>query len=392
MRMSYGSRYLERSDLIIRQLEQGDFMRNVAIMGAGRIGASIARLLDDSGDYEILLTDQNRHTLESVNLTDRVEKRLLKIGDPKSLSRVFQGCEAVVSACGYDVNPIIAEAAAEAGISYFDLTEDNATSQVIKQIAECATPGQVFVPQCGLAPGFIGILGFHMSQQFDQLDNLKLRVGALPEFPNNNLMYNLTWSTEGLINEYCNPCHAIRAGQHVELTPLEGLETFSLDGVSYEAFNTSGGLGTLYETLRDQVSDLTYKTIRYKGHQYLMNFLITDLKLGEQRALLKQLFEKALAVTRQDVVLIMVTATGIIDGKFMQVTDSRKIYHDDVGGEHWGAIQITTAASLCTILDLFFSQKLPRQGYVRQEQINFDDFIQNRFASCYRIAGRPRGR
>jgi saccharopine dehydrogenase-like NADP-dependent oxidoreductase len=364
----------------------------VAIVGAGRIGAAIARLLDDSGDYEILLTDQFSHILESIHLSDRVEKRILQIGQEDHLHQEIRGYNAVISACGYDVNTRVAEAAAATGVSYFDLTEDNATTSAIKRIAERAAAGQVFVPQCGLAPGFIGILGFHMAQQFDQLDNLKLRVGALPEFPTNNLMYNLTWSTQGLINEYCNPCHAIRAGHYVELTPLEGLETFSLDGVSYEAFNTSGGLGTLYETLQGQVSDLTYKTIRYKGHQYLMNFLINDLRLGEQRDLLKQIFEKALAVTRQDVVLIMVTATGIIDGKFMQITDSRKIYHDDVAGEHWGAIQITTASSLCAIVDLFFTGKLPHQGYIRQEQVDFDDFIDNRFATCYRVAGRPHGR
>jgi saccharopine dehydrogenase-like NADP-dependent oxidoreductase len=364
----------------------------VTIIGAGRIGAAIARLLDDSGDYEILLTDQFSHILESIHLSERVEKRILQIGREDHLQQEIRGCDAVISACGYDVNTLVAEAAAATDVSYFDLTEDNATTSAIKRIAERAAPGQVFVPQCGLAPGFIGILGFHMVQQFDQLDNLKLRVGALPEFPTNNLMYNLTWSTQGLINEYCNPCHAIRAGHYVELTPLEGLETFSLDGVSYEAFNTSGGLGTLYETLQGRVSDLTYKTIRYKGHQYLMNFLINDLRLGEQRDLLKQIFEKALAVTRQDVVLIMVTATGIIDGKFMQITDSRKIYHDDVAGEHWGAIQITTASSLCAIVDLFFTGKLPHQGYIRQEQVDFDDFIDNRFATCYRVAGRPHGR
>ncbi|MCW8921369.1 MAG: saccharopine dehydrogenase NADP-binding domain-containing protein [Sedimenticola sp.] len=359
-------------------------MHRIAIIGAGRIGASIAKLLHESGDYLIQIADRSEHVLKTANLPNQVITSELTITDADALHQYIKGCAAVISACGYDVNPIIAEAAATAGVSYFDLTEDIATTQRIKQIAEKAKAGQVFVPQCGLAPGFIGILGYHMAQEFEQLDHLKLRVGALPEFPTNNLMYNLTWSTEGLINEYCNPCHAIRAGRYVELTPLEGLETFSLDGVSYEAFNTSGGLGTLYETLKGNVSDLTYKTIRYKGHQYLMNFLINDLKLGEQRELLKQIFEKALAVTRQDVVLILVTATGLIDGKFVQKTDSRKIYHRDIGGEHWGAIQITTASSLCTLLDLYFEHKLPDRGYVKQEQICFDDFMANRFAQYYK--------
>ncbi|MCW8944200.1 MAG: saccharopine dehydrogenase NADP-binding domain-containing protein [Sedimenticola sp.] len=358
-------------------------MHEIAIIGAGRIGSSIAKLLYNSGDYTILIADQNRHVLEAANLPRNIATKVLEITSGAALDSYIGECEAVVSACGYDINPIIAEAAAKAGVGYFDLTEDIETTNTIKQIAKQAVAGQVFVPQCGLAPGFIGIIGFHMAQQFDQLDHLKLRVGALPEFPTNNLMYNLTWSTQGLINEYCNPCHAIRAGEYVELTPLEGLETFSLDGTSYEAFNTSGGLGTLCETLQGKVSDLTYKTIRYNGHQYLMNFLINDLKLGEQRELLKQIFEKALAVTRQDVVLILVTATGIIDGKFMQITDSRKIYHSDINDEHWGAIQITTASGLCTLLDLYFEKKLPDHGYVKQEQVCFDDFINNRFAACF---------
>jgi len=359
-------------------------MRSVSIVGAGRIGTLITRLLQSTGDYRILLIDQDSRALGELENLPGVSTLQLMVDEQETLRGPIGQGDVVVSACGYQSNPAIARAAAEAGISYFDLTEDIATSREIQAIAEDAAKGQVFVPQCGLAPGFIAILGNHMAERFETLDTLKLRVGALPEFPSNQLMYNLTWSTEGLINEYCNPCHAIRAGKRVELTPLEGLETFSLEGTSFEAFNTSGGLGTLCETLQGRVMDLTYKTIRYQGHQYLMHFLINDLRLGEQRALLKQIIERAVAVTQQDVVLIMVTATGLRNGRFIQETENHRIGHAELVGGHWGAIQIATASSLCTLVDLYFEKRLPQRGYVRQEQINFDDFMNNRFAGCFR--------
>ncbi len=69
------------------------------------------------------------------------------------------------------------------------------------------------MPQCGLAPGFVSIVANHLTESFDSLDTVYMRVGALPQFPTNALMYNLTWSTDGLINEYCNPCEAIHEGR-----------------------------------------------------------------------------------------------------------------------------------------------------------------------------------
>ena len=78
-----------------------------------------------------------------------------------------------------------------------------------------------------------------------------MRVGALPQFPSNALNYNLTWSTDGVINEYCEPCDVIADGVLRTVPALEEREEFSLDGVTYEAFNTSGGIGTLCETLRN---------------------------------------------------------------------------------------------------------------------------------------------
>ena len=121
-------------------------------------------------------------------------------------------------------------------------------------------------------------------KHFDELRSVKLRVGALPQHPNNVLKYSLTWSTEGLINEYGNPCEAIVDGQLVEAAPLEGLEEIEIDGTLYEAFNTSGGLGSLGETYGTARDSMNYKTMRYPGHCAQMRLLMNDLKLNHDRA------------------------------------------------------------------------------------------------------------
>ena len=215
---------------------------------------------------------------------------------------------AVVSALPYYLNITVAEAARAAGVHYFDLTEDVATTRRAREIA--AGGPSAFVPQCGLAPGFISIVAMELARRFDRLEAVRMRVGALPKYPTNALSYNLTWSTDGLINEYCNPCQAIRDGGAIETLPLEEVESFSLDGIDYEAFNTSGGLGTLSETLKGRVENLNYKTVRYPGHRDIVKTLVRDLRLDRRRDLLKDVLEAAIPMTMQDVVLIYVSVTG----------------------------------------------------------------------------------
>jgi saccharopine dehydrogenase-like NADP-dependent oxidoreductase len=210
-----------------------------------------------------------------------------------------------------------------------------------------------------------------------------MRVGALPEFPTNALKYNLTWSVDGLINEYCQPCEAIRDSRTQWVQPLEGLEHFSLDGTEYEAFNTSGGLGTLCETLSGRVESLDYKSVRYPGHRNLMQFLLEDLRLSSDRDTLKTIMRRSVPSTAQDVVLVFITVSGMRDGQLVQEVFTRKIFAKTVCGVPMSAIQITTAGAMCAVLDLFREQKLPQSGFVRQEQVSLRDFLANRFGQLY---------
>jgi saccharopine dehydrogenase-like NADP-dependent oxidoreductase len=354
-------------------------MTRVLLLGAGNIGIAIADLLSATGDFDLMVGDRDALALSGI--AAGIKTRAVDVLDERSLSDALSGMDVVLNALPYSLGVPIARAARAANVHYFDLTEDVATANEIRRLAEDATTA--FIPQCGLAPGFISIAAHDLTQRFERAHRVRMRVGALPLFPANALNYNLTWSTAGLINEYCNPCYVIHDGALREVLPLEGQEQFSLDGVTYEAFNTSGGLGTLCETLLGKVDHLSYKTIRYPGHCELVKFLCNDLRLCERRELFRDVLENAVPITSQDVVLVFVTVSGTRAGRMVQETYTKKIYHGQVRERHLSAIQLTTAAAICAVMDLHRAGALPKQGFVRQEQISLGDFLANRFGQYY---------
>ena len=355
-------------------------MRKILILGAGKIGGAIVDMLAATGDYDVTIADQDAGFLALVP-AQKAKRERIDVSDTGALGRVIGGHQIVISALPFFLNPAVAKIAGEHGAHYFDLTEDVATTRAVRALAEKS--GAAYVPQCGLAPGFISIVAYDLAKRFDTLRDVRMRVGALPQFPANALKYNLTWSTDGLINEYCNPCEAIHEGKLAELLPLEGLEQFSLDGIDYEAFNTSGGLGTLCETLDGKVESLNYKTVRYPGHRDVIKMLLEDLRLRDRRALLKDVLETAIPITHQDVVLIFVVVTGWRENRLTQESYAKKIYAKEVRGNLMSAIQITTAAGICAMVDLMFDGHLPNAGFVRQEMCDLDQFLGNRFGRHY---------
>ena len=147
-----------------------------------------------------------------------------------------------------------------------------ASTRRIRELADGA--GSAFIPQCGLAPGFISIVAADLARRFDKLDSVRMRVGALPAYPSNALNYNLTWSTDGVINEYIEPCEAIVEGRRVRCRRWKSAKSSRSTACCYEAFNTSGGLGTLVRDAGRAVRTLNYRSIRYPGHAAIMKALL----------------------------------------------------------------------------------------------------------------------
>lgn len=348
----------------------------ILLLGAGHIGLAIARRLHHSGDHQLTVADRDPLALAPLQ-QQGMATMTLELDDANRLREVLAQHEALINALPYHMAIAVAEAARDSRTHYFDLTEDVHATRRIMQLAHDAETA--FMPQCGLAPGFVGIAAHHLAQGFDDIVEIKMRVGALPQYPTNEIKYNLTWSVDGLVNEYCHPCEAIRDGVLQELQALEGLEHFSIDGVEYEAFNTSGGLGTLCSTLAGRTSNLDYKSVRYPGHRARLHFLLHELRLKERPQLLKDILRAAVPATLQDVVLVLVTVSGHSEGRYVQRAFSRKVF----ASTHESAIQITTAAGVCAAVDLFAAGRLPQRGFIAQERIALPELLANRFGRAY---------
>ncbi|EKD74105.1 MAG: L-lysine dehydrogenase, partial [uncultured bacterium] len=199
----------------------------------------------------------------------------------------------------------------------------------------------------------------------------------------NALQYAFTWSVDGLINEYGNPCQVLKEGALTTAPPLEDCELLEIDGLTYETFNTSGGVGDLIESCQGKVQHLNYKTIRYPGHCQKMKFLMFDLKLNEDRDTLKRILMRAVPETEQDVVVVYVSVNGMRHQQFVEENRVNKFYAETMDGLVWSAIQLSTASEICTVIDLVFADAKKYRGFIHHQAFLYDDIVKNRFGKYF---------
>ena len=282
----------------------------------------------------------------------------------------------------YNLNLSIALIAHAHGVHYFDLTEDVPTTDMIMQLSETAKA--VMAPQCGLAPGLIGIIGANLSSRFTKLRDIELRVGALPRYPNGLLAYSFTWSPAGVINEYINDAEVIHNRVRKMVPSLDGIESINIEGRDYEAFTTSGGLGTMCRTYEGKVDTLNYKTIRYPGHAQLMRFLLYELILKEKRELVETILTEAKPPVADDVVLVYAVVEGWKGEALAREEYYRSFHPIDINGKKWRAISWTTAASIAAVVEMVADQKLPQKGFIKQEEIDFNTFMETKNGQLFK--------
>jgi len=343
---------------------EGRSLRRVAVLGIGNVGAVVVDLLLEDG-FEVVAADASPRSAG----VERIEA-----GDTKALEALLGRVDAVVSCLPYQLNGEIARIARRLGVHYLDLTEDRPTSTVVRELADGAE--SVLIPHCGLAPGFICVVGSALALGLDRAKRVALRVGALPQSPNGALGYSFTWSPAGVVNEYLNDCEVLRGGRPTTVPALAESEKLYVAGTPYEAFATSGGLGTMCETFANRVDRLDYKTIRYPGHCDLVRFFLQELRMGEHREQAEEILRRSYPPVDDDVVLVYVAAEGERDGRTVRDEFVRVYEPRQIAGRRCTSIAWTTAAGVVGVVQLLADGRLLQRGLVRQEDVSLDAFLE----------------
>ena len=352
----------------------------IAVLGLGKVGHLAAELLAGAG---FTVTG-----IDARSLLAGFATRAADLTDPAAVRAALQGQQAVLSCLPYHLNIAVSTIAHDLGLHYFDLTEDVPTTRHIRALG--ATAKGIMAPQCGLAPGFVGIVGAHLADQFDRIRSIKLRVGALPQNPTGLLGYAFNWSPEGVVNEYLNDCEVIEEGVLKTVSAMEWTETIYIDGMQLEAFTTSGGLGTMCETYADRIENLDYKTMRYPGHGALMNFFFHELLMRENRTEAGRILTNAKPPVDADVVYVHVAAEGWTGGALRRREFVRAYYPLEIAGQSRTAIAWTTSASVVAVVEMVRAGALPSQGFLKQESIPLAPFLATQTGNFYQIGHQGR--
>lgn len=369
----------------------------IFIAGSGGIGRALALLLrnEKSMAAEVVLGDLSQVAADeaaafaSVEVpTDAPAARGMTMpaeGSSAELDAVLEKADAILDCLPGAEAPRMARLAKQHGCHYFNLTEYVAETNEVMGIAEGAST--CFGLQCGLAPGFINILGHDLyltatkAWGVEQVDKLEMRVGALTRHAAAPHFYGWTWSPVGVATEYVKDAIAVRDYKTVNLPSLTERKTLRMHGLAYEEALTSGGAADLPEALAGKVRDLDYKTLRYPGHYEWIEGLLKDIPEGDDRpAKLQDQMEAAIPNVEDDIVIIYAAVEGKDSGGVLRA-ERRAFFCPgiEVAGQRLRAIQSTTAAGIAEVLRIALEKKLT--GSLLQSQVPTQEFLSGPFVS-----------
>lgn len=348
------------------------------VLGSGKIGSVIAQDFSKTG-AEITMSDIDINRAKNAAKAIKGKAVVFDTADHPSMVKTLKNYDMVLSALPGDYGYAALKACIEAGKNLIDVsfTPEDPTSLD----EEAKKAGVTIIPDCGVAPGLSNMLVGYGASQLDTVKEAKIMVGGIPEKEVPPLGYTITWSADGLIDEYIRDVSIVRDGEKVQVPALSGLENIEFPGVgTLEAFYTDG-LRTLVKSF-PRVKNLYEKTLRYPGHvekvkmlRELGFFSETPVKVQGNEVLPKlvsaRIFERSL--TRPeigDLLAMMIEVNGVKDGESKGFKYHVLEYVDHETGV--SAMARTTAYTASIVAGIFVDGGIQRKGVVPMESLGSD--------------------
>jgi saccharopine dehydrogenase-like NADP-dependent oxidoreductase len=236
----------------------------VIVLGAGKIGSVMARDFSENiQDSRITMTDINLERVRKAASLINADWTKLDTTNYSNMVELLREYDLVMGALPGDYGHSAIKACIEAGVDMVDVSYTPEDPILLNLSAKDS--GVTIIPDCGVAPGLSNLLVGYSFSKLENVKEAKIMVGGIPEIPVPPLGYTITWSADGLIDEYIRDVTIIENGKPVMVTALSGLEEIEFPGVGIlEAFYTDG-LRSLVTSF-PEIENMYEKTLRYPGH------------------------------------------------------------------------------------------------------------------------------
>lgn len=346
----------------------------VIIFGAGNVGTALAGALSTLPNLAVTLADSTDEALDTAR-SFGIDARFRSGHLPGDLKAIAAGHDMIVAAVPDRTVPLMARLASEAGTHYLDFSRP--TAETLAPLAPLAEKRAVLTG-CGASPGLVETIATGLVRQFSSIEDLTIRVGAIPRHAVNRLGYGRIWNMDGLFDEYLQPSAAIRDRKPVTIEPLEGHEVLAIDGAAFEAFVTSGGMTEDFADCGVPIRNLTFKTIRHPGHLDYIRFLLDDLNLRKRRDMLKSLLCNGLPVVEDDVVMFFVTARGEAGGRNLERSAFQRFAPAFQAGR-FNALTRVAAGYAATLIGLLTDGGVADSGHINHGDLSPSAILESPF-------------
>jgi len=233
----------------------------ITVVGAGKIGGAIIDFLSDS--YDLAVIDISSESLKKIEGAKKYKGSVIDNKD------VIERSQIVISALPGSASFETIFKIINMGKSVVDISYMEEDPFVLDKISK--EKRVLFIPDAGFAPGLSNVLSGHLYKKMDSIKKIEIYVGGLPQKKIPPLDYTITWSVEGLIDEYTRPARVIKNYKVIKVDPLETIEPFCISNLgSFETF-ISDGLRTMLKTIK--IKEMFERTLRYPSHMQKIRLL-----------------------------------------------------------------------------------------------------------------------